>query len=107
MEDTHFIARRSVKEDMCTLVGLFDGHYGEAASTFCQANFPEKFFEILEKKGDDVTSTMRETFETIEQTFLEEAIRQQTEAGTTATVAVILGTKLVLGNVGDSEAVLY
>lgn len=53
------------------------------------------------------TRALESTFQAIEASFIESAIQSKLEAGCTATVIVLLGNQLIIGNVGDTEAVLY
>ena len=66
-----------------------------------------EFFRALKDSNGDPKKALEQCFQTIENNFLMEAEKLQTEAGTTVVIAVVLGNRLVVGNVGDSEAVLY
>ncbi len=106
------------------LFGIYDGHYGTAASDFCKKKFFEEFFEQFEKFPTDLAACMKIAFENTEKNFIAEASLKETEAGTTALVIVIqpelkkVGekknfhleskfSKAVVGSIGDCEAVLY
>jgi len=92
-------------DEECYLFAVFDGHFGADASYYCFEHFHEQFAANMNLIKDPIKA-LEATFSSMEELYLKEAVRKQTEAGTTAVVAVIYGTRLIVGNVGDSEAVL-
>nr|BAN41267.1 protein phosphatase 2C, putative [Entamoeba invadens] len=73
------------------LFGVFDGHNGHEAATFCRDNIKQ----IYQDQSFDLTKT----FET-----LHNEVAKTTGAGCTATVVAIKGDEAFFANVGDSPA---
>lgn len=104
------IGRRETMEDFTVvnqnffgqgtlLVGLFDGHGGREASEFVGNNLPA----ILQKHQDEsILKALEDTFSDIQEQIKTWCVY----VGTTAVVALISCTNIVIANVGDTRCVL-
>lgn len=96
------------------LFGVFDGHGGVEMSEHCAVHWPSYIWNHTQRlltppPTDLLKSAMAESFADAERALLEEARSRSgiwQEQGTCAVVAVLTATELVVGNVGDSRAVL-
>eukprot|EP01116_Phalansterium_solitarium_P000287 TRINITY_DN10188_c0_g1_i1.p1 TRINITY_DN10188_c0_g1~~TRINITY_DN10188_c0_g1_i1.p1 ORF type:complete len:598 (-),score=153.41 TRINITY_DN10188_c0_g1_i1:377-2170(-) len=106
-EDTFKVAELQDENGGNTLhfAGVFDGHYGDFAALYCRDCFHRELFRTFAETKDMLKAT-EATFSDIEKSFLEVADKQQNESGSTAVVVAIHGWHMVVGNVGDSMAVL-
>ena len=89
-------------------VSLFDGHLGAEAADYCSHQLLPAMFRYGWYEGDEASFAVcaTEVFSQINKRFLARAKETGTWAGTTATIAVIQDTTLLLANVGDSSALL-
>mmetsp|Transcript_1085 Transcript_1085/g.1757 ORF Transcript_1085/g.1757 Transcript_1085/m.1757 type:complete len:235 (-) Transcript_1085:843-1547(-) len=94
--------------------GVFDGHgpYGDHPSHYCRMKFHEIMLEVYKEKGDDIdpVKLLTETISRIHNTFIETSYSKTGVdphvSGTTLIVAMIIGTKVYVANVGDSRCVM-
>lgn len=108
MEDQYTIETKW-KDDNINFFGVYDGHYGALAAEFCKEHFCKVFFQKYEEnssKQHTLLKLMEDTFESIEQQFLQEALKRETEAGTCVSIVLLVGPKLIVANLGDSYSVL-
>jgi len=99
--------------------GVYDGHGGYQAAEFCQDNLHKNLMKEMNMqwRGETpqlrttdseavrkISHCIREAFVTSDHQFL--CSTQRPQGGTTAVVAVIINGVVVVGNVGDSRAVL-
>jgi len=98
--------------------GVYDGHGGRQAAELCQENLHKHLMREISKhwRGTpelrttdseglkQIASCVREAFVTCDQEFLCSTVRPR--GGTTAVVSLIISGLVVVGNVGDSRAVL-
>jgi protein phosphatase 1L len=85
--------------------GVFDGHGGASASAFVQKNLAQYLKDALESNNQEAL-TEEGIFKALKACFKKLNEDYKDGAGTTATVAVILGNKLWVANVGDSRTIL-
>eukprot|EP00750_Incisomonas_marina_P023356 INCI5031.1.p1 GENE.INCI5031.1~~INCI5031.1.p1 ORF type:complete len:363 (+),score=81.23 INCI5031.1:281-1369(+) len=121
---------RNTQEKFASLYGVFDGHGGARAADFCRDNmrslFEEAAMEVGEEyrrsgcigDGDDdgdvddssdarvAAVALRRAMETLDTEFMKRAKAENLADGTTAVVALTHGDQVVVGNIGDSRAVL-
>jgi len=88
-------------------IAVYDGHGGKRASDFA-ANHLHKFLseEDSEEFLSNPEKSLRRAFLRTEEAWLDKAYKEQLEDGTTGVVALLFGNTLLIGNIGDSEAVL-
>lgn len=99
--------------------GVYDGHGGSAAAEYCQDNLHKNFIAEMHVQWNRETPTLRtndaeciqkishcirEAFVNSDRQFL--CSHHRPQGGTTAVVAVLINGVVVVGNVGDSRAVL-
>lgn len=91
-------------EQQVGLFGVFDGHGGPHAAEYVQANL---FRNVLShgRFPADAQAAITEAFEATDAQYLKEHALIRDD-GCTAVVAVLLGQRLLVANVGDSRAVL-
>ncbi|CAK9114155.1 unnamed protein product [Durusdinium trenchii] len=89
----------------CSLFGVFDGHMGATCSEFMARRLPEKLLEQLSNSQqlEKITTLMEELFKELDDDFLTE---HDCPDGSTAIIALVLGTDLFIANLGDSSGVL-
>jgi serine/threonine protein phosphatase PrpC len=85
--------------------GVFDGHSGSSASAFVQEKLAQYLKEALESNNKE-SLTEEGIFKALKTCFQKLNADYQGGCGTTATVAIILGNKLWVANVGDSRTIL-
>eukprot|EP00667_Euglena_gracilis_P001519 EG_transcript_1518 len=84
-------------------VGLFDGHSGSEAAEFARDHL--QYFLVNHPLYEaDLVAAIKGSFHETDETFIVQA--PGSEAGTTATVIVIRGSTLYVGNAGDARAIL-
>ena len=111
MEDAHLATniRFTVNHiDHTVLVfGVFDGHGGTEASVFVKQNLDQYLKEAFESNNQE-NLTEEGVFKALKACFekLGEDYTGGDETGTTATVAILLGDKIWVANVGDSRTIL-
>ncbi|KNC52390.1 protein phosphatase 2C [Thecamonas trahens ATCC 50062] len=133
MEDAHFAAvQASQKLETAETQGgpavgffsVFDGHGGDACALYLSQNMfpavletmPELAIRTKEVDPESLPSqaeelqametSLREAYALAESRFISLAESKNVDSGATAVSALIHGNKLVVANVGDSEAVL-
>lgn len=93
---------------VCTdipIFGIFDGHGGQSAAIFVMTHLKEALKKNLEKfnrngfTDEGIWNALKMTF-----VYLNQHYKQ--DAGSTATVSIILNGKLWTANVGDTRAIL-
>lgn len=109
MEDQHLASGLNFtangKKVSASVFGIFDGHGGDGASYFTSRHMNSYLSNNLSKfckNGIDATGISQ----ALRQTFLEIDAAYGGEAGTTATVALMIDGDLWIANAGDSRAVL-
>jgi len=107
MEDAHFVIDNFLEDPSkpSALFAIFDGHGGRRAADFAAENFPTYLKSSLDS-GIEPQEALRNAFLKTEEVYLEQAIQNQYQDGTTGVVALVIGNLLIVGNVGDSEAVI-
>jgi len=98
--------------------GVYDGHGGRQAAELCQENLHKHLMKEMSKHWGEtpelratepeglkqIAQCVREAFVACDQQFL--CSTQRPRGGTTAVVSLIISGLVVVGNVGDSRAVL-
>lgn len=102
MEDAH---HAEVTKNGRAFFGVYDGHGGRRAADFL-AEHLHKFLMAHPELHSNTQEAMRCAFTKTENDFMDLAYKDQLEDGSTAVVALVLGAKLFVGNIGDSEAIL-
>lgn len=114
MEDT----TRVLVTAQTAFFGVYDGHGGSAASEFCQDRLHQNLSAAISSMwlgtpmldANDpecirrISQCVRDAFVCTDHQFLHSP--QQQQGGTTACVAFLINGTVVVGNVGDSRAVL-
>jgi serine/threonine protein phosphatase PrpC len=97
----------SVGDPDMDLYGVFDGHAGAAAAKFSAKNYPTAFQTHLKEDKDPVIA-IRKAFSTVNEDFRKHLENDPAAKNTGSTALVVLLTKekILLGNLGDTRAVL-
>jgi len=109
MEDSHFVwlnTNESAEHDIDAFFAVYDGHGGKKAADFVKDTFPPLVNCNLTKPPHVIGSALHDAFLEVENQCLQKALQDHWTDGTTATIALLKGNVLVVGNVGDSEAIL-
>lgn len=110
MEDECIATHQSFKikdiEYPFDLFGVFDGHCGKEASIFVKEHMEEYLKNALEKHNQE-TLTEKGVFDALKAAFkkLHDDLNE-TRAGTTATISLILNDTIWVANAGDSRTIL-
>jgi len=97
--------------DMCTLVGVFDGHgpFGHKVAHFVQSALPKAFLQsksFKESGGREVESALKEAFKETNTKCLDNEAFDCKLSGTTATLVFLRQKMLYIAHVGDSQAMV-
>eukprot|EP00475_Leptophrys_vorax_P000447 TRINITY_DN10246_c0_g1_i1.p1 TRINITY_DN10246_c0_g1~~TRINITY_DN10246_c0_g1_i1.p1 ORF type:complete len:275 (+),score=24.50 TRINITY_DN10246_c0_g1_i1:123-827(+) len=87
------------------LFGVFDGHGGSRAAEYVKEHLFNNLVEHPEFSSN-IKQAITETFKRTDDDYLSTDNGQNRDAGSTASTAVLLGTKLLVANVGDSRTVV-
>ncbi|KAK4535324.1 hypothetical protein CDCA_CDCA04G1349 [Cyanidium caldarium] len=91
--------------DAVGIFGVFDGHGGKLASTYCKAHFAERLLSH-ERFTSDTARALTETCLRLDEEILVESLRKRTYSGTTVALVVLRNRHIYCCNVGDSRTVL-
>jgi len=111
MEDRNIVLVLKDKQrngpSIATLFGLFDGHAGSAAAEFCSSRIGTALTNETAWPHSP-SEALVNAFHILDASFLELARlhRPPLNDGTTAVVALTLGSRILVANAGDSRAVL-
>ena len=101
-----FLVQDNSYQAQADVFAVFDGHGGAEVATFVQKNFISYFREEIEKfnqnalTDEGIWNALKACFKKLN------ADITNSQAGTTATVAIILEDKIWVANVGDSRTIL-
>ena len=101
MEDRHSVSGNITGDVSKCFVGVYDGHGGSGASTFCSENM-RRFLENSLRQERDPEEALRRAILRAD----EEYLARGEDDGTTLVAALFLGQRLFVANVGDSRSVL-
>ena len=111
MEDTHNVIvdlgerESSALPDKFSLFGVYDGHGGSAAAEFVSENLP-KYVAKRILNGEKPETALSESIIQLEADFLEMARERSMEDGTTLVAVLVTDGRMIVANLGDSEAIL-
>jgi serine/threonine protein phosphatase PrpC len=117
MEDTHSICLSlSSRHPQTSFLGCYDGHAGNQASIYLAAELPGRIGSLLDPTH---ASELVEAVKQVDRDFLDSSKREEKDHGSTCVFAVVepvedkkggggggRSWKIVVGNIGDSRAVL-
>ncbi|KAL4566573.1 hypothetical protein LXL04_030691 [Taraxacum kok-saghyz] len=105
MEDFYETIIEGVKGEPIGLFGVFDGHGGARAAEYVKHNL---FTNLIKhpKFISDTKSAIAEAYSHTDTEFLKTENNLMRDAGSTASTAIIVSTRLLVANVGDSRAVI-
>lgn len=95
-----------LSEGEISYFAVFDGHGGAEASSFSQTRMVDLLTQALDRVPEKTPVILANMLIEACLVINEEILSQWPNAGTTATIAFIMGNHLVVGTVGDSEAIL-
>ncbi|AYV85135.1 MAG: protein phosphatase 2c-like protein, partial [Satyrvirus sp.] len=87
------------------LFGVFDGHKGAKASKFASEEFQAIFEKELET-NQNIGQVLVQSFEKLDQKYLQNWIENGRFDGSTAIVVVVYKNKLHIASAGDSQAIM-
>ncbi|XP_072993645.1 probable protein phosphatase 2C 7 [Typha latifolia] len=105
MEDFFDAKLLKIDGENINLFGIFDGHGGSRAAEYLR----EHLFENLMKHPQFMTDTklaISETYQKTDLNFLDAESNNLRDDGSTASTAVLVGSHLYVGNVGDSRVII-
>ncbi|KAL5213452.1 hypothetical protein ABZP36_024299 [Zizania latifolia] len=105
MEDFYETRIDGVDGETIGLFGVFDGHGGARAAEYVKQHL---FSNLIKhpKFISDTKSAIAETYNHTDSEFLKADSSHTTDAGSTASTAILVGDRLLVANVGDSRAVV-
>eukprot|EP00605_Chrysophyceae_sp_TOSAG23-4_P001049 GSChrysophyteH1.ASY1.ANO1.1154.1 assembled CDS len=100
-QDSYLILRDIFEDKSCHCFGVFDGH-GETGD-YCSHFAAEQFSTSIENKGIEklYTQAFLKTNKLLKSSKIDDSL-----SGTTAITCLMKGEKLIIGNVGDSRAII-
>ncbi len=104
MEDAHLARVNVLDKKDAALLGVFDGHNGQAIARYCAENLAELLLKSPEFAQADFTGAFKKTYLNIDETLSKSELRN--EGGCTAVAVLLIDGKIVCANAGDSRAVL-
>jgi len=116
-EDAHSVVPRMQDDEQVeefrpfAFFGVYDGHGGDKASEWVGQNFDSIFMDKISQHGEEaspevLSKALQEAFLEVEQQWMAIASQKKECSGTTAAVVVIKDNTMIVGNVGDTEAVV-
>jgi serine/threonine protein phosphatase PrpC len=112
MEDAHVCATEFSLQNS-GFFGVFDGHAGSGVSVYCAEHMLETVLDSVESNEatqDDLKAKieiiMKESFLSLDEKLKMNFSKVDDHSGTTAVVALITPTLIVIANCGDSRAIL-
>ncbi|XP_074577029.1 putative protein phosphatase 2C 57 isoform X1 [Curcuma longa] len=113
MEDAYFCCDNFMQEygtktfgEPSAFYGVFDGHGGKHAADFARSNLPRFLLEDEDFPGE-IQRAVASAFLQTDIAFAEAcSVNSSLASGTTALVALVVGSSLVVANAGDCRAVL-
>ena len=95
------------KRDQYSFFGVYDGHGGDKVSRFLASNFSKELARALPETDWDHPDVISQAMKTaVRETEASIPNGDAEEQGSTVNAAMVTPTKIVVGNVGDSRAVL-
>lgn len=94
--------KKEKKENKITLMAVFDGHGGSAASQFCSDWLSSYIRKKNEYFPNNIPMAMKTAFTKMDSDF----IKSGNFDGTTACACTVVGKKLICCNTGDSRAII-
>jgi serine/threonine protein phosphatase PrpC len=89
------------------LFGIFDGHGGANASAFVKENIVQIFQMQMLMQNINSLDDEKKIYKALKATFMQlDRMNTFICEGTTATVAILIGNKIWVANVGDSRTIL-
>ncbi|KAJ3163012.1 hypothetical protein HDU88_006506 [Geranomyces variabilis] len=104
-EDQYALADEAFAKSGFALYSVFDGHGGGEASRHASLNLPKLIVNCEPFKKGDYVAAIKESFAQ-EDHLLADLFKGESRGGSTATVVLIAQGKMIVGNVGDSNAAL-
>lgn len=99
-------AHTQEKSPIVSFFGVYDGHGGKKASDYTAQNLYPLVLSLSDTEPS-LESAVVKAFAKTEEDFLALAVKDQWSDGTTAVIAIVDNkNKLLVANIGDSEAVL-
>ncbi|CAD2214956.1 protein phosphatase [Angomonas deanei] len=100
MEDKHTMLAEGIP-----FFGVYDGHGGTGCAEYLRDNLHRLILSHPEVKTQP-DKALREGILEADRAFLKKCEAEQTDSGCVCAVVLLVGDKLVVGNVGDTEIVL-
>ena len=89
-----------------TIVGIFDGHCGKESAKILQATLLQRL-DIIPLHADIFEAQCKRTFKNIDRNLCEKLRESDDRSGSTAIFVIFKSNEMIVGNVGDSSAILY
>eukprot|EP01036_Dinobryon_divergens_P022153 gene22153-30389_t len=103
-EDRHQVIKGTGAEDS-SLYGVFDGHGGYKAAQYCKDFLLQCIVKDTEF-AQNPANAVRRSFFKVDADFSAKAKAQTLHDGTTAVIAIIHQNRVIVGNAGDSRAII-
>ena len=113
-QDSYLVSESLLGNSSCNVYGIFDGHgeFGDYCSFFCADNFTKNLTDAMESAGglnslngpkmeEVYTKAFVKTNVTMNKSDIDDSL-----SGTTGVTILQQGDRLLVGNVGDSRAII-
>lgn len=93
-------------EDRLSFFGVYDGHGGDRVAQFAGDNIHQIIAKQEAFKKGDIEQALKDGFLATDRAILNDPRYEEEVSGCTASVGILSGTKIYVGNAGDSRSVL-
>ena len=99
-EDRYDVQLHYGSDQAKSFFGVYDGHFGAKAAEFCRDNMAKHIISNADFDRD-LANAVRRSVRSVDQAFLERALRRNDASGTTALCVVLVDRNLLVCNIGD------
>ena len=104
MEDAHLSRINFLDRKDAALLGVYDGHNGQAIAKYCSIHMAEALMKTDAASKGDYEAAFKAAYMDLDETLMKSELRN--EGGCTAVTCLMIDGKIYCANAGDSRAVL-
>ncbi|XP_063415555.1 probable protein phosphatase 2C T23F11.1 isoform X3 [Mytilus trossulus] len=105
MEDAHTELLSMPGDKDTHFFGVYDGHGGARVAQYASLHLHKKILAQPYYSQGNISDSIRRGFLALDEEMMKDELMKDELAGTTAVIAIIKGSDIYCGNVGDSRAV--